>query len=83
MHWTTSTRRIFNTAVTCLQKQFSKVDTLPYYGLHILRKKSFTQLLTHLQINRKKIMSHVRVRLDKRSSFFFKQHSGFEYQRKG
>lgn len=80
MHWTTSTRRIFSTAVSCLQKQFSKVETADYT---LFEKKSFIQLLTHLQINRKKIMSHVRVRLDKRSSFFFKQHSGFEYQRKG
>lgn len=34
------------------------------------------------QINRKRVLSQVRVQLDKRSSFFFKQHSGFEYQRK-
>lgn len=37
-----------------------------------------------MQLNRKRILSQVRVHLDKRSSLFCSKHqNGFEYQRKG
>lgn len=79
MHWRASTRRLFSTAMSCLQRKLAKVF---WFGLKMILRKVLIKFYFVTQINRKRILSQVRLRLDhQRPSFFFKQHAGFEYQR--